>query len=65
MAALRVARSNAKQLKGGAPVQWIHGDLLTPLQKRKIRAELIVANLPYVRSREMLTLNLNSIGSRV
>jgi release factor glutamine methyltransferase len=52
-AALNVARSNEKRVQRGAPVQWMQGDLLAPLRKRDIRAALVVANLPYVRTREI------------
>ena len=42
-----------RQIEGGAPIEWLQGNLLAPLQKRKIRADLVVANLPYVRTEEM------------
>jgi release factor glutamine methyltransferase len=34
-AALRVARSNAKQIHRGAPINWMQGDLLTPFLVRR------------------------------
>ncbi len=54
--ALRVARSNHRRFHEGRPVRWIQGNLLETPIKRRIRAELIVANLPYVRTDEMRTL---------
>jgi release factor glutamine methyltransferase len=50
--ALRVARANGKENRR-APVEWLQGDLLTPLVRRHTRVDLVVANLPYVRSSEM------------
>ncbi len=55
-AALRVARANRMMIKRGAPVRWIQGDLLTPLKKEERGVGLIVANLPYVRTRDLLEL---------
>jgi release factor glutamine methyltransferase len=53
--ALRIARSNGKENQR-APVEWLEGDLLSPLLKRHACADLVVANLPYVRSSDMRTL---------
>jgi release factor glutamine methyltransferase len=53
--ALRVARTNGKENRR-APVEWLVGDLLSPLLKRQALVDLILANLPYVRSSEMRTL---------
>ena len=51
--ALHVARANQARAPRGAPIRWIQGDLLTPLKKARIRADMIVANLPYVRSHQI------------
>jgi len=53
--ALRIARTNGKENRR-VSVEWLEGDLLTPLLKQPACADLIVANLPYVRSEEMITL---------
>jgi release factor glutamine methyltransferase len=53
--ALEVSRANARNYQR-APVEWIEGDLLSPLLKRHACADLVVANLPYVRSSEMSAL---------
>ncbi len=52
-AALNVARKNHMNNKRGAPVRWVLGDLLVPMEAHEIQAGLIVANLPYVRTREL------------
>jgi release factor glutamine methyltransferase len=52
-AALRVARTNHASIKHGAPIRWIQGNLLRPLLTQQLRAGLIVANLPYVRTHEL------------
>lgn len=51
--ALDVARANANRLKLQGQVQFLQGDLLGPLTDP---VDLIVANLPYVRSRAFKTL---------
>jgi len=53
--ALRVARANGRAHRR-APVEWLEGDLLAPLLKRHTCADMVVANLPYVRSSEMKVL---------
>ena len=50
--ALKIAKANAKDYHR-APVEWLEGDLLSPLLKRHACADMIVANLPYVRTSEM------------
>jgi release factor glutamine methyltransferase len=50
--ALQVARANGEE-NHHAPVEWLEGDLLTPLVKRRVCVDIVVANLPYVRSSEM------------
>jgi release factor glutamine methyltransferase len=52
-AALKVAQANHKSVQRGAPIRWVQGDLLRPLEAQKVRAGLIVANLPYVRTRDL------------
>jgi release factor glutamine methyltransferase len=52
-AALRVARSNHRRFHEGRPIQWLQGNLLSSAIKRKLKANVIVANLPYVRTEEM------------
>jgi release factor glutamine methyltransferase len=50
-AALEVARLNADQQH--APVTFYEGDLLKPLVERGIKADLVMANLPYIASDEL------------
>jgi release factor glutamine methyltransferase len=52
--ALRVATENAQQL--GLPVEFLHGDLLAPLAPGT-RAEVIVANLPYIPTADIAGLS--------
>jgi len=47
-AALEVAQSNA----AGLPIRFLHGDLGAPLIARGIQADLVMANLPYLTTRE-------------
>ncbi len=53
-AALAVARRNAED--AGVNVRFYEGDLLLPLIERRIRLDLIMANLPYIASDEVPTL---------
>jgi len=55
--ALKVAQANAASLLRRAPVRWLHGDLLTPLNETRPEAGLIVANLPYIRTAELRELD--------
>jgi len=48
--ALRVARANAKSHGITAQCEWREGDLLAPLLQKGEKADMIVANLPYVKS---------------
>jgi release factor glutamine methyltransferase len=50
-AALAVARRNAERYS--APVTFFEGDLLAPLVERGIKADVIMANLPYIPSGEL------------
>jgi release factor glutamine methyltransferase len=56
-AALAVARENALRNPVKTPVRWHQGDLLAPLMERDIAADMIIANLPYVRTGELPTLS--------
>ncbi len=53
--ALAVARFNAKKL-GISRCEWLEGDLLEPLGNVPVQADVIVANLPYVRTALLETL---------
>ncbi|MFH0829010.1 MAG: peptide chain release factor N(5)-glutamine methyltransferase [Candidatus Kerfeldbacteria bacterium] len=50
--ALRYAKQNAKSLGCQRRVSFLNGDLLTPLQRKKIVPDIIVANLPYATPQE-------------
>ncbi len=50
-AALKVAQANATD--HDARVTFLHGDLLTPLIESGQRADLVLANLPYVASADL------------
>ena len=50
-AALAVARVNAR--RHGVNPTFLQGDLLDPLLARRERADLLLANLPYVRSADL------------
>lgn len=53
-AALAIARQNADA--GQANVTFFEGDLLAPVLERGIRIDLLIANLPYIKSGELPTL---------
>lgn len=55
--ALAVARLNAQQ--HGAQVTFLEGDLLTPLVEQGITVDLIMANLPYIDSAVVPTLDVS------
>lgn len=55
--ALAVARRNAEAQQ--AKVTFLEGDLLTPLLERGIKADLVLANLPYIASDEVPTLEVS------
>jgi release factor glutamine methyltransferase len=46
--ALAVARGNAERLGLADRVQWLEGDLFAPLVNQGVRADVLVANPPYV-----------------
>lgn len=52
--ALQMAESNAK--KNGAQVQFLQGSLAQPLIEHEVKVDLLMANLPYIRSDEMSSL---------
>ncbi len=56
-AALAVARQNAEAQ--GANVTFFEGDLLLPLIKRGIRADMVLANLPYIARDEVPQLEVS------
>jgi release factor glutamine methyltransferase len=57
-AALDIARQNARQNSVGDRVRFLAGDLFGPLEEMDLRTniDIIVANPPYIRSDELLTL---------
>lgn len=52
--ALEIAQKNAKLLN--AKVSFLHGSLLEPILNEKVKLDLIVANLPYIPSSRLQTL---------
>ena len=58
-AALAVTSENAARLGVGSRVTTVQGDLLGPLPAQ---ADLIVANLPYVNSRDLAALPASIVG---
>jgi len=52
--ALEVANINCQRYKVGSQVELLHGNLLEPLPEP---ADMIVANLPYIRNSELQTLS--------
>jgi release factor glutamine methyltransferase len=57
LAALAIARENALRNFIRKPIEWHQGNLLAPLIERRLAADLVVANLPYVRTHEIPTLS--------
>lgn len=55
-AALEVARQNALRYDLLKRIEFVPGDLLTPLIERGLRADLIAANLPYISHEELASL---------
>lgn len=51
--ALAVARLNAERLGVASRIKFLHGDLMKPLPER---VELVVANLPYIPSGDIINL---------
>ncbi len=54
--ALEMARRNAQEQQ--VQVKFFQGDLLEPITGQALRANLIVANLPYIAHDEMMTLDV-------
>ena len=54
--ALKVARHNARLHRAAHHCRWIKGNLAAPLRRAGIRVDFLVANLPYVATRDMKTL---------
>lgn len=55
-AALNVAKENAKKHGVSNRIEFIEGDLFTPLEGKKAHLHLILSNPPYVSDAEMKTL---------
>jgi release factor glutamine methyltransferase len=51
LAALQVAKINARRLKVQSHINFRNGSLLTPIQKKE-RLDLLIANLPYLTAKE-------------
>jgi release factor glutamine methyltransferase len=58
-AALEVARGNAVKYGVEARITFLQGDLIVPILERGIRADLVMANLPYIPSGELPTLSVS------
>lgn len=58
-AALDVARCNAEYLGLKDRVRWLQGNLLEPLVASGEQADLITANLPYIPTEELKTLEVS------
>jgi release factor glutamine methyltransferase len=58
-AALDVARCNSEHLGLTDRVRWLRGNLLQPMLDREETADVIVANLPYIPTDEMLKLDVS------
>lgn len=61
-AALDVARENA-QLHG-AQIEFLRGDLISPLREGNIRVDLLMANLPYIASDKLAALQVSRFEPR-
>ncbi len=61
--ALAIARQNAALQ--AVQVTFYQGDLLTPLLERDIRLDLMMANLPYIPSEDVLTLAVSRYEPRL
>jgi len=57
-AALEVARCNGDHLGLNKRVRWLQGDLLKPIIERGEKADLIVANLPYIATPDLENLEV-------
>ena len=61
--ALAVARGNAE--RNGVKPTFLKGDLAEPLIKRVIKVDLLMANLPYIASDELATLEVSRFEPRL
>lgn len=57
-AALEVAQRNSEHLGLSTRIRWLQGNLLEPIIAQRETADLIVANLPYISSAEMTSLEV-------
>lgn len=62
-AALRIARGNAERI--GVDILMVDGDLAQPLIARGIQVDLLMANLPYISSDELGTLEVSRYEPRL
>lgn len=62
-AALRIARGNAERI--GVDILMLEGDLAQPLIARGIQVDLLMANLPYIASDELGTLEVSRYEPRL
>lgn len=62
-AALRIARGNAERI--GIDILMLEGDLAQPLIARGIQVNLLMANLPYIASDELGTLEVSRYEPRL
>ena len=61
--ALAIARYNGERI--GVEVSFLEGDLAAPLIERRIRVDLLMANLPYIASGELGTLAVSRFEPRL
>ena len=61
--ALGIARRNAERV--GVNVSFLEGDLAEPLIERGVQVDLLMANLPYIASGELATLEVSRFEPRL
>lgn len=61
--ALAIARGNAK--RNGVKPTFLEGDLAEPLIQRRIKIDLLLANLPYIASDELASLEVSRFEPRL
>lgn len=61
--ALTIARGNAA--RNGVKPTFLEGDLAEPLMKRRIKIDLLLANLPYIASDELASLDVSRFEPRL
>jgi release factor glutamine methyltransferase len=64
-AALDVARANAASYAVEARIHFLHGDLLAPVLEAGIKADLVMANLPYIPTGELAGLDVSRYEPRL